>query len=69
MDRCMEMSYTQICGILTESTPRRIRNLDFEQLCDDAGTDPIRLENMLYERFGMSWEDMCISLRKHKVCL
>ena len=59
-----ETIYEKICGILSTGRVYRNRNVDFDEICSDAGVCRVMMDNLLYERFGMSGSDMLEAFRR-----
>ena len=58
-----------ICRTLMEERSGRNRELRFEDICSVLGVKRVQLENMLYETFGVSGDDIisCLGSRKLRI--
>lgn len=53
-----------ICGVLAETDWNVHFTVTFDDVCRRYGADPRRMDNMFYDRFGMSGEEMIEQYRK-----
>ena len=60
----MEKLYEEICAIFTSTGARRQRAEELSELYGRIGNASVALDNMLYERLGLSCEDLIEMLRK-----
>ena len=60
----MEKIYEKVCGILSTGRVYRRRHADFDEICSEAGIGRVKMDNLLYERFGMSGIDILEAFRK-----
>lgn len=59
-----EMIYAKVCGLLSSGKIYRKANANFNDICADAGVKRVGMDNLLYERFGMSGSDMLMAFRR-----
>lgn len=62
----MECFFEELCGILSDGRTVRNGTACFEDLCLSIGADRVWMDNLFYERFGMSGEDVMIALGRQK---
>ena len=60
----MEKLYEEVCAIFTADYGRKRRIEDLSKLYRRIGSASVTLDNMLYERLGISCEDLIDMLRK-----
>ena len=60
----MEKLYEEVCSIFTADYGRKRRMEELAQLYQRIGSASVTLDNMLYERLGLSCEDLIEMLRK-----
>lgn len=66
--RCgMEKLYEEICAIFTSTGARRQRAEELSELYGRLGNASVALDNMLYDRLGLSCEDLIDMLHKGDV--
>lgn len=63
----IEKIYEKVCGILSERKVFRSRRTDFGKICHENGAARVEIDNLLYERLGMSGEDILEAFREGKV--
>lgn len=63
----IEKAYARMCGLLTDGRSVGTKDLDCDMLCRETGVASERLENLFYERLGMSPEDVFKSLCRRKL--
>lgn len=61
---CMEKLYEQVCAIFTADYGRKRRAEELSEFYERIGSASVALDNMLYERLGLSCEDLIVMLRK-----
>ena len=54
----MNHKFKQICARLASADPGIIGSLDFESICEEYGAEPKLIDNMFYDTFGMSGEEL-----------
>lgn len=59
-----EKLYEKICGLLLSRRIYRSRKTDFDEICSEEGIRRVKMDNLLYERFGMSGSDVLAAFRK-----
>jgi len=59
--------YERVCGILADRETLRNGNRSFEDICSEAGAVRVDVDNLLYERLGMSGEELLEAFRRGKV--
>lgn len=62
----MEELYEQVCAIFTAGYGNRRKAEELSDLYECAGSASVALDNMLYDRLGLSCEDLIEMLRKGK---
>lgn len=62
----MEKVYEEVCSIFTSDYERKRRAEELEELYKRLGSASEALDNMLYERQGLSCEDLIYMLRRGK---
>lgn len=62
-----EEIYEKVCGLLADSKVLLDGSVGFDDICAAAGADRSEIDNLLYERFGMSGEEILHSFRQGKV--
>lgn len=62
----MEKVYEEVCSIFTSDYERKRRAEELEELYKRLGSASEALDNMLYERQGLSCEDLIDMLRRGK---
>ena len=60
----MEKLYEEVCAIFTADYGHKRRIEDLSKLYRRIGSASVTLDNMLYERLGLSCEDLIDMLRK-----
>ena len=60
----MEELYEKVCSIFTAGYGRKRRAEELSELYESIGGASVTLDNMLYERLGLSCEDLIDMLRK-----
>ncbi len=60
----MEKLYEEVCAIFTADYGRKRRAEELSELYERIGNVSVTLDNMLYERLGLSCEDLIDMLRK-----
>ena len=60
----MEKLYEEVCAIFSADYGRRRRAEELSELYGRIGSASVTLDNMLYERLGLSCEDLIDMLRK-----
>ena len=60
----MEKLYEEVCSIFIADYGRKRRMEELAQLYQRIGNASVILDNMLYERLGLSCEDLIDMLRK-----
>ena len=60
----MEKIYEEVCAIFTADYGRRRRMKELAELYEGLGNASVELDNILYERLGLSCEDLIEMLRK-----
>jgi hypothetical protein len=60
----MERLYEEVCAIFSADYGRRRRAEELSELYGRIGSASVTLDNMLYERLGLSCEDLIDMLRK-----
>ena len=63
----MEKLYEKVCAIFTADYGRKRRAEELSELYGRIGGTSVALDNMLYERLGLSCEDLISMLRKGDV--
>ena len=63
----MEKLYEEICAIFTSTGARRQRAEELSELYGRIGNASVALDNMLYDRLGLSCEDLIDMLHKGDV--
>lgn len=63
----MEKLYEKVCAIFTARYGRKKRAEELSDLYARIGHSSVTLDNMLYERLGLSCEDLIDMLRKGEV--
>lgn len=59
----MEKIYEEVCAIFTADYARRRRADELAELYGRIGSASVALDNMLYDRLGLSCEDLIEMLR------
>ncbi|MBQ8421162.1 MAG: hypothetical protein IJX11_02760 [Bacteroidales bacterium] len=62
MNKTVEKKFEELCTIMTDEKLRYMYDVEFEGLCERIGASPERMENILYERFGMSGDELLEAL-------
>ena len=60
----MEKMYEEVCAIFTADYGRRRRMKELAELYEGLGYASVELDNILFERLGLSCEDLIEMLRK-----
>ena len=60
-------AFEMICRALVEEKTFRKRGSELNELCSLFGVQRVRLENMLYDVFGMSGDEIISTLRTGKL--
>ena len=63
----MEKLYEEVCAIFTADYARRRRADELTELYRRIGNASVALDNMLYDRLGLSCEDLIDMLRKENM--
>lgn len=63
----MEKLYREVCAIFTADYSRKRRMQELSELYERLGSTSVALDNILYERLGLSCEDLIDMLRKGEV--
>jgi hypothetical protein len=63
----MENIYEKVCRVLAAGGFCRNTETRFEDICEEAGVGRVTMDNLLYERFGMSGCDMLRAFRKRSL--
>ena len=66
-DMKSEKKFDKVCELLSQSQLYRSRNVGFDNICVEAGVARVEMDNLLYERFGMSGSDMLDEFRKRSL--
>ena len=66
-DMKSEKCFEKVCELLSQSKLYRSRNVGFDNICVEAGVARVEMDNLLYERFGMSGSDMLDEFRKRSL--
>ena len=61
-----DRSFEKTCRLLADRKVIRDRKTGFEDICLMAGVDRMTIDNIFYERLGMSGEDVLNSFRMAK---
>ena len=66
----MEKLYEEVCAIFNADYGRKRRAEELSELYKRIGSASVAFDNMLYERLGLSCEDLIDMLRKgeQKIC-
>jgi hypothetical protein len=64
MKRKAKEDFDKLCRILTEEKSFRRKVASFPELCEMSGVRRVKMENMFYEYFGMSGDDVLTVLRR-----
>ncbi len=59
----MERAYEDFASIVQGNGSRLFKEVALRDLLDSLGEDSVKLDNMVYERLGMSTEDVLEMLR------
>lgn len=62
-----ELIYEKVCGLLMNGKRIRCRQTDFEKICEESGISRMTMDNIFYERLGLSGEEVLMHLRHGKV--
>jgi len=66
-DMKREIMFEKVCELLAQGKIYRSRNVGFDNICVEAGVARVEMDNLLYERFGMSGSDMLDEFRKRSL--
>lgn len=61
-----EMIYEKVCRLLSAEDAYGNGMADFDSICAAVGVGRVRMNNILYERLGMSGDDILIAFCKGK---
>jgi len=61
--------FEKLCRTMTEERRFRKKVADFRDLCSVFKTGAVEMENMFYECFGMSGDDVLTGLRRKKAAI
>ena len=62
----MECFFEELCWILSDGSTMPDGTAGFGDMCLSIGADRVLMDNLFYERFGMSGEDVMIALGRKK---
>lgn len=62
-----EMFFERLCSILSDRKVFRSKAACFEDICREIGADRVTMDNLFYERFGMSGDEIMSGFRVGKV--
>ena len=66
MKRTAQEDFDELCRALTEEKSFRRKVAAFPELCRMSGISRVEMENMFYEYFGVSGEEVLTVLRRKK---
>ena len=69
MSHLPDETFEMICRKLIEESRSRKPRGEFKDFCHASGVERVPLENMLYETFGMSGDDIISTLDSRKLCV
>lgn len=58
-----EMIYEKVCSLLSAEDTYGNGMADFDSICAAVGVGKVRMNNILYERLGMSGDDILMAFR------
>lgn len=58
----VERKFEELCALMADEKLRYVRDVEFTGLCEKVGASPERMCNMLYERLGMSGDEVLEAL-------
>lgn len=62
IEKTEERMFEELCALMTDEKLRYAHGVDFRGLCERVGASPEKMGNILYERFGMSGEEVLEAL-------
>lgn len=60
--KTVDRKFEELCALMADEKLRYARDVGFAALCEKVEASPERMCNMLYERFGMSGDELLEAL-------